>query len=486
MKKIALIIAMLAIGVNTQAQSVITETAEGNVGIGTTTPKNKNETVAVPTVLHVKKVNTSGDVEVARFEGGNDSDNTAAIVRINHSNDRGLYLKGGRRNSNRSFGEIGIIGTSGNLETPSIIMNDTGEVSFTSHITSKRADSNTFLRFNDYGYSGYGSASTLGSGANILLYGKSASRADVIALRNSTGEKVTINANGNVGIGTTNPNEKLDVRGNLYINAGVNDNYIFWEGHNMTMGTKPGSYYHNVFSLKPGGSSQGKLYSRLQMFSANSESDYEKNVLINSGGNSYFNGGNVGIGTTAPEQKLDVVDGSVQVRNVANGRKIKLDAGNGSIDLTGGTMQLNRFSTNNISLARGGGNVAVGTLLAPTGYKLAIAGKTITEEVKVQLQTNWPDYVFEKDYKLPTLTEVEQYINEKGHLKNIPSAKEVKDNGGIELGKMNAKLLEKIEELTLYTIEQEKEIKKLKEAKKENNELKERLIKLEKLVQKLL
>ncbi|WP_440068173.1 hypothetical protein [Tenacibaculum discolor] len=480
MKKIVLIIAMLAIGVNTQAQSVITETAEGNVGIGTTTPKNKNETVAVPTVLHVKKVNTSGDVEVARFEGGNDSDNTAAIVRINHSNDRGLYLKGGRRNSDRSFGEIGIIGTSGNLETPSIIMNDTGEVSFTSHITSKRAGSNTFLRFNDYGYSGYGSATTLGSGANVLLYGKSASRADVIALRNSTGEKVTINANGNVGIGTTNPNEKLDVRGNLYINAGVNDNYIFWEGHNMTMGTKPGSYYHNVFSLKPGGSSQGKLYSRLQMFSANSESDYEKNVLINSGGNSYFNGGNVGIGTNSPLSSLHV-EGTAPIitfkaTNLGSGVRFN------SIGQNGDLFRFQKDGYTKLTI-KNSGSVGIGT--STTGaHRLAVDGSIGAREIKVEANS-WSDFVFEKEYNLPTLAEVEKHIKEKGHLQNIPSAKEVEKNGFF-LGAMDAKLLQKIEELTLYTIEQEKEIKKLKEAKKENNELKERLIKLEKLVQKLL
>ncbi|MEE4000818.1 hypothetical protein V1T75_10750 [Tenacibaculum sp. FZY0031] len=221
-----------------------------------------------------------------------------------------------------------------------------------------------------------------------------------------------------------------------------------------------------------------------------SKSDVKTSGLlkVEGSGNHYFSNGNVGIGTATPEQKLDIVDGSIQSRNTVNGRKIKLDAGNGSIDLTGGTMQLNRFSTNNISLARGGGNVAVGTLLAPTGYKLAVAGKTITEEVKVQLQTNWPDYVFKKDYKLPTLTEVEQYINEKGHLKNIPSAKEVNDNGGIELGKMNAKLLQKIEELTLYTIEQEKALHakdvKLKKLEDETGKLKERLARIEALLLK--
>ncbi|GGD07570.1 hypothetical protein GCM10011368_06870 [Hyunsoonleella pacifica] len=74
---------------------------------------------------------------------------------------------------------------------------------------------------------------------------------------------------------------------------------------------------------------------------------------------------------------------------------------------------------------------------------------------------NWPDYVFTNDYKLPTLLEVEAYIKENGHLPNIDSAKEVEKNG-VLLGEMNAKLLEKIEELTLYIIEQQKQIELLK------------------------
>jgi hypothetical protein len=96
--------------------------------------------------------------------------------------------------------------------------------------------------------------------------------------------------------------------------------------------------------------------------------------------------------------------------------------------------------------------VAIGTTNIPDGYKLSVLGKIIAEGVKVEMQTNWPDYVFDDGYKLRSLQEVDRYIKEHHHLPEMPSATEIKNNG-LDLGEMNAKLLQKIEELTLYQIE---------------------------------
>nr|WP_299073826.1 tail fiber protein [uncultured Allomuricauda sp.] len=114
------------------------------------------------------------------------------------------------------------------------------------------------------------------------------------------------------------------------------------------------------------------------------------------------------------------------------------------------------------------GNVGIGTTSPDS--KLTVKGDIHAEEVKVDLSVPGPDYVFKKDYDLKPLEEVQNYIKAHGHLPNIPSAPEMEKNG-IQLGEMNMKLLEKIEELTLYVIELKKEnelIKKLISVKNEN------------------
>ncbi|MEM7296879.1 MAG: hypothetical protein AAF391_01270 [Bacteroidota bacterium] len=123
-------------------------------------------------------------------------------------------------------------------------------------------------------------------------------------------------------------------------------------------------------------------------------------------------------------------------------------------------LQINPTVDKTAFVVKSNGNVGIGTTSTGT-HKLAVEGTIGAREIKVEA-SGWSDFVFEKDYKLPTLEEVEKHINDKGHLPEIPSEAEVTENG-INLGEMNAKLLQKIEELTLYLIEQNKEIKALKE-----------------------
>lgn len=157
-------------------------------------------------------------------------------------------------------------------------------------------------------------------------------------------------------------------------------------------------------------------------------------------GNSPFivSGTNVGLDTT-PTQKLDI---------------------NGNIRTTGKIFV---------------GNINDNTINTLSDYSLAVNGSALFTMATVKLQSNWPDYVFRSNYRLRPLSEVEKHIGEKGHLPNLPSAEDIAKNG-VNVGEMDAKIVEKIEELTLYTIQQDKQIKE-QNCKIEN---------LEKLVQQLL
>ncbi|MEM6735522.1 MAG: hypothetical protein AAF620_05570 [Bacteroidota bacterium] len=125
------------------------------------------------------------------------------------------------------------------------------------------------------------------------------------------------------------------------------------------------------------------------------------------------------------------------------------------------------------------GEVSIGTVNRQPGYLLAVNGSIKSKEVKVE--ANWSDFVFEKAYNLRTLSEVEDYISKYKHLPEIPSEAEVTENG-INLGEMDAKLLQKIEELTLYMIDMNKKVNQLEKA---NSELKRDNLKLHREVSDL-
>ncbi|WBS73743.1 hypothetical protein [Elizabethkingia meningoseptica] len=176
----------------------------------------------------------------------------------------------------------------------------------------------------------------------------------------------------------------------------------------------------------------------------------------------YYND-NVGIGTATPNSPLSIGSNHGTKLSVGN-----IEWKNTNIIVTGyddynsdyTDLKVPGYGANSSLLRLNAkGNLGIGTTNPQN--KLDVNGTVHAKEVKVDM-TGWADFVFHKDYELPTLDEVEKHIQEKGHLPNIPNTKEVTENG-LSLGESQKLLLQKIEELTLYSIEQNKRIQKLEE-----------------------
>lgn len=107
------------------------------------------------------------------------------------------------------------------------------------------------------------------------------------------------------------------------------------------------------------------------------------------------------------------------------------------------------------------GVVNINEMPRPNEYMLLVGGKILAEEVRIKLIKDWADFVFQPDYRLKSLPEVEAFIRDNHRLPDIPSAADVAERG-IDLGRMQSTLLAKIEELTLYVIEQKKDLEALR------------------------
>ncbi|HEX9511854.1 MAG TPA: Ig-like domain-containing protein [Puia sp.] len=169
--------------------------------------------------------------------------------------------------------------------------------------------------------------------------------------------------------------------------------------------------------------------------------------------------GNVGIGTIAPSAQLHTT-GTVRLAGLTSDstkNRVLVSDTSGNLFYRNVSSLSNRWVYANGLLYDSSDNIAIGTSNAQ-GYKLAVNGTAIFTKVRVKTAGTWPDYVFQKGYALPDLGELERYITEHRHLPGIVSEAEVQRDG-IDIGDHQAALLKRIEEMTLYLIEENKKLK---------------------------
>lgn len=259
--------------------------------------------------------------------------------------------------------------------------------------------------------------------------------------------------NGNIGIGADNPTDKLHIKGATRIDpAGAFGGALLKMYAANSFDNSFVYFYPDFASTSP-----------RAVVGYSGGSDY---LLLNCGvGNLFLKDEGLGISNASPLTKLHITTGQDAGLSAASNGFIMLGTQTGSniIFDNNEIMARNNGSTAELTFQNDGGTVRIGNVAVPAGYLFAVKGKIISEEVRVQLNGNWPDYVFNKNYKLKPLAEVEQFVNQNSHLPGIPAAAEIEKNG-ILVGDLQKRMVEKMEELTLYVIQLDKENRELKKA----------------------
>lgn len=276
-----------------------------------------------------------------------------------------------------------------------------------------------------------------------------------------------VTESGKVGIGVSDPAETLQINGSIRGNRNGALRISTPTGY-TDIGPKNKSFSH--FSTD-----RDKFYfNRALNVNSGTISSYDENLKLQTAGTTRVtikkSNGNLGIGLTSPQYKLDV-NGTIQTNAQANaGHHVNLKAlsategGQVTLNYGGRTGYGEGASTWNIDVLEqdlrffrynSSGQAAVLMKMSESG-PVEIFGN-----LRVHGQVTWPDRVFKKGYRLRTLEEVEEFVGRRKHLPDIPSEEEVAEQG-VTVMDMFAKQLQKIEELTLYMIKLKKENKRLK------------------------
>ncbi len=313
--------------------------------------------------------------------------------------------------------------------------------------------SNPFIEMRTSGvYKGY----LWASGSDLRLGTSITNTTGNLALQTKLLTRMIIDENGKVAIGTTTPSPNgiftiNDVNPLIQLeNNGVGRGFIQVLDQDIKIGTNTSNVNGN-FIIRTAGTDRLAVNSS-GWVTIGSENNSSYLILRGFTPTIDLYRNNISAGRIEASDFANK-DLNITRNSMGNSGVIKLSNGFGSI----------RLSED--------GHVNFGSGLKPSGYRVSVEGKIIATEFTALNVGSWPDYVFEDDYKLNPLAEVKKFITENKHLPNIPSAKEIEKNG-IQLGDMSNRLMEKVEELTLYVIElNEKNIqlqKQVDELKKSN------------------
>ena len=290
---------------------------------------------------------------------------------------------------------------------------------------------------------------------------------------NVNGNNIYNSNSGSVGIGTSSPSEKFEVVHNdgAGISAGISLKNLSAANKNTEI-----KFKQNTTNLWAIGCDV--THNNIQDFFIYDNIANATRFHIN-------NNGNIGIGTISQTEKLQVTDGSVYIQGENQGLIVDAQSSKriGFLKYAGREAGIWRVANQDFEIGRvnvsslpgsptsfttdfyidGSGRVGINTVPPTTSsfYKLFVDGGIAARDVKVTALT-FPDYVFAKDYKLMSIYELEQYIKINQHLPQMPSEKEIKNNGGYQVGEVIEKLVKQNEEQTLYIIDLQKQIDELK------------------------
>jgi hypothetical protein len=287
--------------------------------------------------------------------------------------------------------------------------------------------------------------------------------------------------NGSIGVGSTSPERKLHV-GEMVIgnNSDTNADIVSSDGIIIGSGKKLSldqSYQTHAFIQFSNSVSNETRFIHQGYYGHTFTTRNNAPRMSILGNNGYIgintitpthlfqvNGG-VGIGSNLISSGLNFGSDLSLVQHsndfyaatIANGggNGLGLNIRAGGIGSASVPLKVSRYDNTELIRVNGSGQMGIGTSVIPNGFKLAINGHAIAEKMIIRKNENWnwPDFVFEEDYKLPNLVDIKNFVKDNKHLPEIPSAKDIEENGQ-DLAEMNRLLLKKVEELTLYLLKE--------------------------------